>query len=53
MLVFSGIGSIDFSECWDRVREPYEVARDRAGFFGKNFLPLKLGKWAKNSVFCI
>ena len=28
--------------------ETHEVLRDRAGFSRKNFLPQKLGKWAKN-----
>ena len=37
--------------------ETHEVLRDRAGFSRKNFLPQKLGKWAKkwakNGVFLI
>ena len=46
---FLGIGSLDFPELWHGDRDPYEVVRDRAEVFGKNFFLLqKLGKWAKN-----
>ena len=47
--VFLGIISLTFSKFWHSARKPYEVVRDRAGFFGKFFLlPQELGKWTKN-----
>ena len=32
---------------WHGTRNPYEGGRDSSGFFGKMFLPPKLGKCAK------
>ena len=34
---FLRIISLAFSKFWHGARSPYEVVRDRAGFFGKNF----------------
>ena len=40
---------LSFSKFWHGARKPYEVVRDRAGFFGKNvLLPQELEKWSKN-----
>ena len=44
---FLGIVSVVFSKFCHGARNLYEVVLDRAGFFGKYFLPQKLGKWTK------
>ena len=45
---FLGIGSLVFSKFWHGVRVPYEVVRERAGFFEeKKLLPQKWGKGQK------
>ena len=47
---FLGIVSLVFSKFWHGARNPYEIVRDRAGFFSKVFLPPKLGKWTENGL---
>ena len=46
---FLEIVSLDFSDFWHHARNLYEVVYGKATFFGKFFLPQKLGKWSKNS----
>ena len=46
---FLGIGSLDLFDIMYGARDLYEVVRDRAGVFGKNFfLHQKSEKWAKD-----
>ena len=51
LLRFLGIVSLVFSKFWYGARNPYEVVRDRARFFGKKLFAPKIGKmdqeWVK------
>ena len=49
--VFSCNCIIVFSEFWHNARNPYEVVRDRAGFFEKTFFAPKFGKMDQKLVF--
>ena len=48
---FLGIRTLVFSEFRHGVTTLYLVLRDKARFFGKFFLPKKIGKWAKSRSF--